>query len=151
MIKVCTSGYMNPLHVGHLELFKQAKALGDYLIVIVNNDEQVKLKGSVPFMNQIERCEIVDAIRYVDEVVLSIDHDRTICKTLAMVQPDVFAKGGDSTPDNVPEKEVCDVHNIKLAFGIGGGKIQSSSTLIKNANDNRTHTVFSNREQRISN
>jgi len=144
MIKVCTSGYFNPIHRGHLELLKQAKALGDYLIVIVNNDEQVKLKGSVPFMNQIERCEIVDAIRYVDEVVLSIDHDRTICKTLAMVQPDVFAKGGDSTPDNVPEKKVCDIHNIKLAFGIGGGKIQSSSILIKNANDNRSYSVQQN-------
>ena len=52
-IKVAVSGYFNPLHVGHLEMIERAKKIGDYLIVIINNDYQVKLKGSVPFMNQI--------------------------------------------------------------------------------------------------
>lgn len=124
MIRVATSGYFNPLHVGHLRLLEEAKLLGDYLIVIVNNDEQVKLKGSKPFMNETERCEIVRGIRYVDSVVLSIDNDRTVCKTLEMIKPDIFAKGGDSTVENVPEQDIC-----KVVFGIGGEKIQSSSWL----------------------
>lgn len=132
MITVCTSGYMNPLHKGHIRLLEDARALGDRLVVIVNNDRQVILKGSKPFMDEEERLIMVRALRCVDEAVLSIDDDRTIRKTLAMVKPDIFAKGGDSTPDNVPEQEVCDVHNIRLAYGVGGGKIQSSSTL-KNA------------------
>jgi len=124
MIRVATSGYFDPAHRGHLQLFREAKALGDYLIVIVNNDYQRSLKGSKPFMNEIERCEMIQAIKYVDEVVLSIDNDRTVCKTLAMISPDIFAKGGDSTDKNVPEKGIC-----KIVYGVGGGKIQSSSWL----------------------
>ncbi len=124
MVKICTSGYFNPVHIGHIRLLEEAKKLGDYLVVIVNNDAQVKLKGSKPFMKEIERCAIIKALRCVDEVVLSIDTDRTIIKTLTMIQPDIFAKGGDSTPDNVPEKGICEI-----VYGIGGGKIQSSSWL----------------------
>ncbi len=126
---VCTSGYFNPAHIGHIKLFEEAKKLGSTLIVIVNNDLQVKLKGSKPFMNEKERCDIIRAIKYVDHVVLSIDTDKTIIKTLTMVNPNIFAKGGDSTIDNIPEKEVCEKLGIKLITGIGGGKIQSSSWL----------------------
>ncbi len=126
MVKVCTSGYMNPLHIGHIKLMEEAKKLGDYLVVIVNNDLQVKLKGSKPFMNEKERCDIIRALRCVDEVVLSIDTDRTIIKTLTLIKPEIFAKGGDSTPENVPEKDIC-----KIVYGVGGGKIQSSSWLLK--------------------
>jgi len=122
---VCTSGYFNPLHIGHLNLLKEAKALGDYLVVIVDNDEQVKLKGGKPFMNQEERMEIVKAIRYVDKVVLSIDKDRTITQTLKSISPDIFAKGGDSTPENTPEKDL----GIEVVYGVGGDKVQSSSWL----------------------
>jgi cytidyltransferase-like protein len=124
---ICTSGYFNPLHIGHLKLLEESKKLGDYLVVIVNNDEQVKLKGSKVFMNQEERMEIVKAIRYVDKVILSIDTDRTVMKTLSRLNPDLFVKGGDSTEDNVPEKEL----GIKVLLGVGGGKIQSSSWLKK--------------------
>ena len=129
MIKVVTSGYYNPVHIGHIKLFEEAKKLGDYLIVIVNNDNQVKLKGSKEFMSEQERCDIIKSIRYVDEVVLSIDQDRTIRLTLDMIKPNIFAKGGDSTPDNVPEKEVCDKNNTQIIYNVGGGKIQSSSWL----------------------
>jgi len=132
MIKVCTSGYFNPIHKGHIRLLKEASELGDWLVVIVNNDEQVKLKGSKPFMNELERCEIVKSIKYVDEVILSVDSDRTICKTLEMIRPNVFAKGGDSTMDNIPELGVCKKYNIKLYLNVGGDKIQSSTNL-KNA------------------
>ena len=127
MIKVCTSLYGNPIHKGHVRLMEEARKLGDYLVVIVNNDKQVALKGSKVFMDEQERCEIVKALRCVDEVVLSIDEDRTVRKTLESIKPDIFAKGGDSTDENVPEKGIC-----PIVFGVGGGKIQSSSWL-KNA------------------
>lgn len=128
---VCTSGYFNPLHAGHLKLLKEARKYGDYLVVIVDNDAQVKLKGSKVFMNEDERVEIVKAIKYVDKVVLSVDTDRTIQTTLFRLNPDVFVKGGDSTPENTPELELCKELGIKVVFGVGGNKIQSSSWLKK--------------------
>lgn len=132
MIIVCTSGYYNPLHKGHVRLLEEAKKLGDYLIVIVNNDEQVRLKGSKVFMDENERLEIVKSLRCVDHAVISIDKDRTVCKTIEMLKPQIFAKGGDSTPDNVPEKEICDIIKCNIVYNVGGNKIQSSSWL-KNA------------------
>ena len=82
MIKVAIYGYFDPIHIGHLELIEKAKALGDYLIVIVNNDNQAVLKKGKPFMKQEERMKIVQAIKGVDEVFLSIDKDRSVCKSL---------------------------------------------------------------------
>lgn len=132
---VCVSGYFNPLHIGHIALFKEARALGDYLVVTVNNDNQVKIKGSVPFMKEEERAEIIRNLKMVDEVVISIDDDKTVCRTLEMVNPDIFANGGDrKNPDDVPEKVVCDRLEIEMVFGVGGNeKQQASSVLIKNA------------------
>lgn len=135
---VITSGYYNPIHIGHLNLFKQAKELGDYLIVVVNNDEQVKAKGSTPFMLEKERLEIVKAIKYVDESFLSIDKDRSVIKSLEHIfskykdKEILFAKGGDSTNDNVPEKGICEKYGVKMLLNVGGGKVQSSSWLLKN-------------------
>ncbi len=129
MIKVITSGYFNPVHIGHIQLLEEAKKLGDHLTVIVNNDHQVNLKGSKHFMDERERCAIIKALRYVDDVVLSIDNDKTINKTLTMLRPHIFAKGGDSTPDNVHERDVCIKYDIKIVYGVGGDKIQSSSWL----------------------
>jgi cytidyltransferase-like protein len=127
---VCVSGYFNPLHIGHLRYFEEAKKLGDKLVVIVNNDKQCELKGSI-FMNEVERVEIVKALKMVDEVVLSVDEDETVCRTLALIKPDVFAKGGDRKPENVPEKEICEKLGIELVFGVGGDKVQSSSWLLE--------------------
>lgn len=129
---VATSGYFNPLHVGHVRMLEDAKRLGDILIVIVNNDRQVGLKGSVPFMSEGERIEIVRALKCVDQVVLSKDRDGTVKKTLIELAPDIFAKGGDSEPMNTPEIDTCRVLGICVFFGVGGPKIQSSSELIKN-------------------
>jgi len=136
-ITVAVSGYFNPVHLGHLRMIEEAKKLGDVLIAIVNNDRQVKLKGSVPFMNERERMMIVKSFKAVDKVVLSIDKDRTVCKTLARIKPDIFANGGDraSTKD-IPEAKVCRRLGIKMAFGVGGKKTTSSSALIKNAAEN---------------
>lgn len=127
---VCTSGYFNPLHKGHLALLREARKLGDKLVVIVNNDEQVKLKGSKPFMDARERAEIVDALKDVDEVYISVDNDRTVRRTLGMLNADVFAKGGDSTPENTPERALCEERGIEIVYNVGGEKVQSSSTLL---------------------
>lgn len=126
---VCTSGYFNPIHKGHIELLKAARKLGDLLIVIVDNDKQVKLKGSKVFMDQEERMAVVKAIRYVDSVVLSEDNDRTCLKTLKRIHPDIFAKGGDSEEANTPELDMCKKMGIEVVFNVGGEKIQSSSWL----------------------
>lgn len=131
-ITVAVSGYFNPLHVGHLELMEKAKKLGDCLVVIVNNDHQVKLKGSVPFLNQIDRMKIVSAVKWVDKVFLSIDRDKTVCKSLAEVKPNIFAQGGDRNRGNIPEVDVCRQLGIKMIDGLGG-KIRSSSILIAEA------------------
>lgn len=133
---VITSGYFNPLHIGHINLIREAKKLGDFLVVIVNSDEQVRIKGSVPFMPEQERIEIIKALRYADDVVLSIDRDGSqieSLKILAQKYPGelFFAKGGDRHSGNIPEVDVCKKFNIKIVNGVGGGKVQSSSTLIK--------------------
>ena len=137
---IITSGYFNPLHIGHINLIREAKNLGDFLIVIVNNDEQVKLKGSTPFMEAKERVEIVKALRYADEVVLSVDKDKTVAESLKLIakkyQGDFhFAKGGDRNSGNIPnsETEVCKNFDIKIINGVGGDKVQSSSWLLKKA------------------
>ena len=135
-IVVAVSGYFNPLHVGHIRYLKAAKKLGTKLIVIANSDAQVKLKGSVPFMPENERMEIVKALKPVDEVVLSVDQDGSVCKSLELIKPDIFAKGGDRTRDNIPEVPVCEKLGIEMIFNVGGGKVQSSSWLIKASNDN---------------
>ena len=80
MKKVAISGYFDPLHVGHLEYISLSRKLGDYLIVIVNNNHQCKLKKGKPFMDEKDRIKIVEALEYVDEVFLSIDKDKTVCK-----------------------------------------------------------------------
>jgi len=134
---VITSGFFNPIHIGHINLIRKAKQLGDFLVVIVNNDEQVKLKGSIPFMAEQERIEIIKALRYADDVVLSIDKDGSVIESLKMVAKLYpgelfFAKGGDRNVNNIPEKKVCEEFNIEVINGVGGNKVQSSSLLLNN-------------------
>ena len=127
-IRVAVSGYFDPIHVGHLEYLKMAKELGDSLVVIVNNNLQCKLKKGKHFMDQNDRVEIVKALRFVDEVFLSIDKDRTVCKSLEAVRPNIFANGGDRATSEVPETPICKKYNIKMVDGLGD-KIRSSSNL----------------------
>ena len=128
IVKVAVSGYFDPIHIGHLEYLKMAKDLGDYLIVIVNNDYQSNLKKGKSFMCELDRVEIVKALKLVDEVFLSIDKDRTVCKSLEKLKPDIFANGGDRSTEEIPEAEVCMNFNIKMIDGLGD-KIRSSSKL----------------------
>ena len=127
-IRVAVSGYFDPLHVGHLEYLKMAKKLGDHLIVIVNNNHQCKLKKGKPFMDEADRVQIVKELKDVDDVFLSIDLDKTVCRSLEEIKPDVFANGGDRSTNEVPETKICEKYNIKMIDGLGD-KIRSSSTL----------------------
>ena len=125
---VATSGYFDPLHVGHLECLELAKELGDKLIVIVNSDHQARLKKGKPFIKEADRLKIVAALKCVDEVFLSIDKDKTQCKSLEKIKPHIFAKGGDRTSDEIPESKVCKQYNIQIIDGLGA-KIRSSSDM----------------------
>lgn len=123
---------MDPLHVGHIECMELAKKLWDKLIVLLNTDEQKIAKRGWVFMPHEEREKIIKSLRVVDEVVKVIDTDGSVCKTLEMVKPDIFAKGGDRFSNEMPEAEVCRRPGIKLVDGLGA-KIQSSSDLVKAA------------------
>lgn len=125
---VAVSGYFDPIHVGHLEYLQLAKKLGDKLIVIVNNNFQAELKKGSTFMDEKDRMEIVAAFKCVDEVFLSIDKDKSVCKSLEHLKPNIFANGGDRSLEEIPETKVMKQHNIKMVDGLGL-KIRSSSDL----------------------
>ena len=125
---VAVSGYFDPIHVGHLDYLEMSKKLGDKLVVIVNNNNQCVLKKGKPFMDEDDRVRIVKSLSIVDEVFLSIDTDKTVCKSLEAIKPDVFANGGDRATSEVPESLICDKYNIKMIDGLGD-KIRSSSSL----------------------
>ena len=82
MSVIVLSGYFNPIHPGHISMILDAKEYAEKLIVVVNSDEQVKRKGSLPFLDEWARCEIVRNIKGVDEVLLAIDDDGTVVKSL---------------------------------------------------------------------
>lgn len=133
------SGYFNPLHRGHIDYIRGAKIKCDLLVVIVNNDYQVTLKNSIPFMNEEDRVEILRSIRCVDIVALSTDRDGSVINTLKELKEEyneydvVFMNGGNKTAKNIPEYEFCKENDIEMLFGVGGTKTRSSSQLIKNA------------------
>ena len=137
---VAVSGYFDPIHVGHIEYIKLAKELADKigakLVVILNNDKQVRLKKGKLFMPLEERKIILESIKYVDEVFVSIDEDKSVCKSLEAVNPDIFAKGGDRFSYEIPEAKVCERLGIKIIDSLGK-KIQSSSELIKSFNESK--------------
>ena len=134
---IIVSGYFNPIHKGHLEYINSAKALADRLFVIVNSDYQRELKGSKEFQDEEERMVIVSNIKAVDQAVVSIDKDRTVCETLRKIAEEfgeeydlAFANGGDQDNESIPESPICDEVGIVLIDGLGD-KIQSSSWLLK--------------------
>ena len=133
---VIVSGYFNPLHVGHLELFENASSEGAFLIVIINSDLQRELKGSKEFMSEDERLKIIKSIKGVGSALISIDKDSTQNETLRYLHElysgnwDLhFANGGDQTNETIPESVVCNELGITLIDGLGD-KIQSSSWLL---------------------
>ena len=133
---VIVSGYFNPLHKGHLDLFEKAKEVGDILIVIVNNDKQREMKGSKFFQDEEERIRIIRALSVVDMAWISIDKDSTQNATLKTIVDKfygvmklAFANGGDQNNDTIPEADICRQFDIELIDGLGD-KIQSSSWLL---------------------
>ena len=134
------SGYFNPLHTGHLDYIESANQECDLLYVIVNSDEQVKIKGSEPFMDEESRLRIVKALQSVNRALIAKDEDGTVVKSIEwmynwnkddpFVNSFVFMNGGDRVAGNTPEEEYCRQNGIETLYNIGGGKTQSSSTLL---------------------
>lgn len=131
---VCVSGYFDPLHLGHIEYFKCAKTLGTKLYVIVNNDEQAAMKKGHAFMPAKERVKIIRELHCVDSAIIACDRDRTVCESIRLICPDIFANGGDQTNEIIPEATVCNELGIEMVDGLGD-KVQSSSWLIEGAKD----------------
>ncbi len=129
---VVVSGGFDPLHCGHLQMFEEAGKLGR-LMVVVNSDQFLIRKKGYCFMPLADRLKIAASIRGVWVAIPAIDKDDTICKTLEFIKPHIFANGGDRTLLNIPECEVCRKLGIKMVFGVGGVKVQSSSSLIESA------------------
>lgn len=137
MIVVITSGFYNPIHRGHISCINEASKLGHMLIVLVNNDKQVELKGSQPFMDEEHRKYIVQNIKGVNLALISASKTIDVCSDLKSIRQMfpydtlIFAKGGDRTIDNIPEVETCLSNNILMMFNIGESKKISSSEILK--------------------
>ena len=134
---IAVSGGFDPIHLGHIRLFKEAKNLGDELAVILNNDNWLKKKKGFVFIPQNERKEILESLKWVDRVILTRhspnSKDMSVCVELKKLKPNIFANGGDRTRKNIPEVATCKKINCKMVFNVGkGGKIQSSSWLLEN-------------------
>ena len=134
---VAVSGGWDPVHIGHIRLFKEAKKLGDQLVVIINNDNWLMKKKGYIFMPQRERKELIESLRPVDKVVLTSHKpnpkDMSVAKELRKLRPSIFANGGDRPKKTLPIQEIatCKVIGCKMVYGVGrGGKVQSSSWLL---------------------
>ncbi len=141
-IVVAVSGGFDPVHIGHIRMMREAKKLGDKLVVILNNDNWLKKKKGYAFMPQTERKEIIKAIKGVDKVALTghgpNPKDMSVSAELAKLKPDIFANGGDRKAGNTPEDAVCQKIGCKMVFNVGhGGKVQSSSWLVDKYKNNR--------------
>ena len=129
---IAVSGGFDPVHVGHVRMIQAASKLGD-VVVVCNSDPWLKRKKGYIFMPFEERCEIIRGFTGVAETSAVDDSDGTVCEALRRLKPTYFANGGDRKVENVPEIDVCKDVGVEMLWGIGGGKIQSSSDLIKNA------------------
>ena len=132
---VAVSGGFDPIHVGHVRMFREAKKLGDELVVVLNNDNWLRAKKIHIFMPEAERKEVIEALAPVDRVILTRHSERpddmSVCRELEALKPDIFANGGDRKHDNIPEVPLCDKIGCKMVFNVGdGGKVQSRSWLL---------------------
>lgn len=134
---VLVSGGFDPIHSGHIAYLKEAKSMGDRLIVALNSDDWLKNKKGKFFMPFKERKIILSNIRFVDEVIAFEDDEAGSCKNaLEKIKLDypneeiLFCNGGDRNEQNIPEMEV---KGVSFHFGVGGkDKKNSSSWILKN-------------------
>ncbi len=143
-IVIILSGGFDPVHKGHIRMFKAAKEFPATVVVGLNSNEWLIRKKGKPFMDWEERKEILDSMSYIDTVLAFDDKDDSACDLIRQVKEsyldcsDVrlcFGNGGDRTNSNSPEVDYCNKNEIELLWGVGGGKIQSSSDLIKKTNE----------------
>ena len=136
---VITSWYFNPLHPGHIECFELCKVLGDELWVIVNTDEQIKMKTGKHevFQDEQFRMRVVSALKPVDRVILSVDTDGSVCESIRYVVGQIrseygsdvkiiFGKWGDRFASNIPEVQVCKDCNVEIRDWLGAKTHNSS-------------------------
>jgi len=141
---IAVSGGFDPVHIGHIELFENARQLGDHLVVLLNNDNWLQKKKGFVFMNERERKAVLEAMRNVDEVIITSHPqdpvDMSVSAELEQLKPNVFANGGDrnekdaADPNSPLYKDIqtCKRLGIEIVFNMGkGGKLQSSSDLVK--------------------
>ncbi|MFL2823857.1 MAG: adenylyltransferase/cytidyltransferase family protein [Alphaproteobacteria bacterium] len=134
------SGGFDPVHVGHLRMFQDAKNLSENVIVLLNNDEWLMKKKGKPFMNEGQRKEILDEFKSISKVIIQTKSDRSSSRAIEEFvhnNPDktvCYCNGGDrSNIRNIREADICNKLGVTLEFGIGGNtKIESSSQLSKN-------------------
>ena len=139
---IILSGGFDPVHKGHIRMFKAAKETNAKVIVGVNSDQWLSRKKGKPFMNQDERIEILESCKYIDSVINFDDLDNTACDLIRKViilykNKDVkifFGNGGDRTYETTPEIEFCKQSDVEMIWELGGKKIQSSSSLIAQNN-----------------
>ena len=140
---VILSGGFDPVHKGHVRMFKEASNLGHQVIVGLNSDEWLSRKKGKPFMEWEERAEILESCKFVTQVMSMVDDDDTACDIIKSVSKMYegyniyFANGGDRGKGNTPEMNTCREKDVTMLWGIGGGKIQSSSWLISGGKDER--------------
>ena len=138
---IILSGGFDPVHKGHVKMFQAAKDYPAEVIVGLNSDSWLTRKKGKPFMDWEERKEILMAMSCIDEVCSFNDDDDSACDLIRAVSEKYsnnevnicFGNGGDRTNSNSPEVEYCNGNDIELLWGVGGGKIQSSSDLIKHS------------------
>jgi D-beta-D-heptose 7-phosphate kinase/D-beta-D-heptose 1-phosphate adenosyltransferase len=134
---VIVTGGFDPIHSGHLAYFREAKKLGDKLVVGINSDEWLTRKKGRPFMPIEERFALVSALNIVDEVIVYNDDDGSSRDAIRLARGRypaaeiIFANGGDRTDQNIPEMDVVDPA-LKFVFGVGGfNKANSSSWILE--------------------
>jgi len=105
---VFTNGCFDILHIGHIHLLKQARKFGDILVIGLNSDSSVRdLKGKKrPIIPENERAELLAALEVTDYI--TIFTEKTACRVLEVIKPDVYVKGGDYSPTSLPEWPVVE-------------------------------------------
>ncbi len=139
---VFISGGFDPLHSGHMDYIEAARPYGN-IIILLNSDDWLKRKKGYAFLPFETRWRILKEIKGVIGVYEIDDADNTVNDGLRRYAPTFsnsgqkvyFAKGGDRTAKNTPEQEQCEWLGIEVLFNVGGGKVQSSSDLVKAAKE----------------